>query len=160
MPPPSMPRPENTTLDSFASWLETALDSAAVAKPNPGRVAVHRLNQTEYANAIRDLLGLEADASKLVMADDADEQGFDNIAGVLSLSPALLERYLAAARTVSRLAVGDPTISPAFAIYEAPKSLVQEERISDDLPFGSRGGLAIHHLFPVDAEYLVKIRLR
>jgi hypothetical protein len=160
MPPPSLPRPEKTILDSFASWLETALDSAALAKPNPGRVAVHRLNQTEYANAIRDLLGLEVDGSKLVMADDPDEQGFDNIAAVLSLSPALLERYLSAARTVSRLAVGDPTIFPVFAIYEAPKSLVQEERISDDLPFGSRGGLAIHHLFPVDAEYLVKIRLR
>jgi mono/diheme cytochrome c family protein len=160
MPPPSMPRPEKTTLDAFASWLETALDSAEAAKPNPGRVAVHRLNQTEYANAIRDLLDLEVDSSKLVMADDADEQGFDNIAGVLSLSPALLERYLAAARTVSRLAVGDPTTSPAFAIYEAPKSLVQDERMSDELPFGSRGGLAIHHRFPVDAEYSVKIRLR
>lgn len=160
MPPPSMPRPEKTTLDSFASWLETALDNAAVAKPNPGRVAVHRLNQPEYSNAIRDLLGLEVDSSKLVMADDADEQGFNNIASVLSMSPALLERYLTAARTVSRLAVGDPTISPAFAIYESPKSLVQEERTSDDLPFGSRGGLAIHHLFPGDAEYSVKIRLR
>ena len=160
MPPPSMPRPDKATLDSFASWLETALDRASAASPNPGRVAVHRLNQAEYANAITDLLGLEIDSRTLVMADDADEQGFDNIAGVLSLSPALLERYLSAARTVSRLAVGDPVIAPAFATYDVPKALVQDDRISEDLPFGSRGGIAVHHRFPLDAEYVVKIRLR
>src|SRR6516164_8199944 len=124
MPPPSMPRPDKTALDTFTSRLETALDQASSADPNPGRVAVHRLNQAEYANAVRDLLGLEVDGRSLVLGDDADEQGFDNIAGVLSLSPALLERYLSAARTVSRLALGDPTIFPVFAIYEAPKSLV------------------------------------
>jgi cytochrome c551/c552 len=160
MPPPSMPRPEQTALDAFALHLETALDRASAATPYPGRVAVHRLNQTEYVNAVRDLLGLEVDGRSLVLGDDSDEQGFDNIAGVLSLSPALLERYLSAARTISRLAVGDPSIAPAFAMYDVPKGLVQDERTSEDLPFGSRGGVAIHHRFPLDAEYVVKIRLR
>jgi hypothetical protein len=160
MPPPSMPRPDKTAADAFASWLETALDQASAAHPNPGRVAVHRLNQTEYANAVRDLLGLEVDGRSLVLGDDADEQGFDNIAGVLSLSPALLERYLSAARTVSRLALGDPTIAPAFAMYDVPKGLVQDDRTSEDLPFGSRGGIAIHHRFPLDAEYVIRVRLR
>jgi hypothetical protein len=160
MPPPSMPRPDKKAFDTFTAWLETALDHASSANPNPGRVAVHRLNQAEYTNAVRDLLALDVDGRSLVLADDTDEQGFDNIAGVLSLSPALLERYLSAARTVSRLAVGDPTIAPAFAMYDVPKTLVQDERISEDLPFGSRGGAAIHHRFPVDAEYVVKIRLR
>jgi len=160
MPPPSMPRPDKIAVDAFSSWLETALDRASTANPNPGRVAVHRLNHTEYANAVRDLLGLDVDGLSLVMTDDADEQGFDNIAGVLSLSPALLERYLSAARTISRLALGDPAIAPAFANYDVPKALVQDDRISEDLPFGSRGGTAIHHQFPLDAEYTVKIRLR
>jgi hypothetical protein len=160
MPPPSMPRPDKTALDTFTSRLETALDQASSADPNPGRVAVHRLNQAEYANAVRDLLGLEVDGRSLVLGDDADEQGFDNIAGVLSLSPALLERYLSAARTVSRLALGDPTIAPAFAMYDVPKGLVQDGRTGEDLPFGSRGGIAIHHRFPVDAEYIVRVRLR
>ncbi|HXP89041.1 MAG TPA: DUF1592 domain-containing protein [Bryobacteraceae bacterium] len=160
MPPRSMPRPDKTALDAFATRLETALDRASAAKPNPGRVAVHRLNQTEYVNAVRDLLGLEVDGRSLVLADGSDEQGFDNIAGVLSLSPALLERYLSAARTISRLAVGDPSIAPAFAMYDVPKGLVQDDWISEDLPFGSRGGVAIHHRFPLDAEYVVKIRLR
>jgi hypothetical protein len=160
MPPPSMPRPDKTAADAFSSWLETALDRFSAASPNPGRVAVHRLNHSEYANAVRDLLGLDVDGRSLVIGDDADEQGFDNIAGVLSLSPALLERYLKAARTISRLALGDPTIAPAFAMYDVPKALVQDDRISEDLPFGSRGGIAIHHHFPLDAEYTVKIRLR
>jgi cytochrome c5 len=160
MPPPGMPRPDPAAVDAFASSLETALDLAAATHPNPGRVPVHRLNQTEYTNAVRDLLGLNIDAGSLVIADDADEQGFDNIAGVLSLSPALLERYLSAARTISRMALGDATLVPAFATYEAPKGLIQEERTSEDLPFGARGGIAIHHYFPLDAEYVVKIRLR
>jgi cytochrome c5 len=160
MPPPGMPRPDPAAVDAFASSLETALEHAAAAHPNPGRVAVHRLNQTEYTNAIHDLLGLNIDAGSLVIADDADEQGFDNIAGVLSLSPALLERYLSAARTISRIALGDPTLVPAFATYEAPKGLVQQERTGEDLPFGTRGGISIHHYFPLDAEYDIKIRLR
>jgi mono/diheme cytochrome c family protein len=160
MPPPSMPRPDKTAFDAFASWLEATLDRGSAANPNPGRVAVHRLNQAEYANAVRDLVGLEVDGRSLVLPDAADEHGFDNIAGVLSLSPALLERYLSAARTISRLAVGDRTTAPAFTIYDVPRALVQDDRMSEDLPFGSRGGTAIHHRFLLDAEYVVKIRLR
>ncbi len=160
MPPPSMPRPDKTAFDAFASWLEATLDRGSAANPNPGRVAVHRLNQAEYANAVRDLIGLEVDGRSLVLPDAADEHGFDNIAGVLSLSPALLERYLSAARTISRLAVGDRTMAPAFTMYDVPRALVQDDRMSEDLPFGSRGGAAIHHRFLLDAEYVVKIRLR
>ncbi|PWU04514.1 MAG: hypothetical protein C5B51_16545, partial [Terriglobia bacterium] len=160
MPPPSMPRPDKTALDGFANWLEAALDRASAASPNPGRIPVHRLNQVEYMNVVRDLLGLELDGRPPVLADDSDEQGFDNIAGVLSISPTHLERYLSAARSISRLAMGDVTLAPAFATYEVPKGLIQDDRTSEDLPFGSRGGIAIHHRFPVDAEYLVKIRLR
>ena len=160
MPPPRMPHPEKSASLAFASWLETGLDHAASAKPNPGRVGVHRLNRAEYANAIRDLLGLEVDGRALLPADDADQQGFDNIAGVLSVSPALLERYLSAARTVSRLAVGDPTLVPVFETYNVPKTLVQDAWMNEDLPFGTRGGGAVRHYFPLDAEYVVKIRLR
>jgi hypothetical protein len=160
MPPPSMPRPDKALLDGFANWLEAALDRASAANANPGRVPVHRLNQSEYTNVVRDLLGLELDGRPLVLADDSDEEGFDNIAGVLSISPTRLERYLSAARTISRLAVGDTAIAPAFATYDVPKGLVQDDRTSEDLPFGSRGGIAVHHRFPVDAEYVVKVRLR
>src|SRR5262249_11428459 len=110
MPPPGSPKPEDATYISVGDQLEKMLDAAAMANPNPGRVAVHRLNRTEYANAIRDLLGLRIDAKSLLSADEADQEGFDNVASVLSVSPALLEGYLSAARTISRLAVGDSTI--------------------------------------------------
>ena len=122
---------------------------------------MHRLNRTEYANAIRDLLGLEVDAKALLLPDEADE-GFDNVAASLALSPAHLERYLAAAREISRLALGDPALgrAPGSAIYKVPKLLEQDVRVSEDLPFGSRGGIAIRHNFPLDGEYVFKVRLR
>ena len=107
MPPPGRRRPESAALDAFATWLETELDREAAAHPNPGRVADHRLNRFEYGNAIRDLLALEIDAAELLPADESD-QGFDNIAEVLSMSPTLLGRYMFAARRISQLAVGDP----------------------------------------------------
>ena len=160
MPPPKMPHPAPAASKSFQTWLETMLDQAAKENPNPGRVGVHRLNRAEYANAVRDLLGLEIDAKSLLLADDADRQGFENVAGVLSVSPALLERYMSAARKISRLAVGDPTIVPVFETFDVPRTLVQEGQMGEDLPFGSRGGLAIHYYFPVDGEYAVRIRLR
>ena len=160
MPPPGVPRPDQGTYRSVTAWLETALDLAAAARPNPGRVAAHRLNRAEYANAIRDLFALEIDSRALLLADDSDEQGFDNIAGVLSVSPALLERYMSAARKISRLVVGDPTIPPVFDTYSVPKGLVQDGRVSEDLPFGSQGGLAVRHYFPMDGEYAVRIRLK
>jgi mono/diheme cytochrome c family protein len=160
MPPPGRPRPDRARYDGFRVWLESALDRVAAADPDPGRVPTHRLNRAEYANAIRDLLALEIDGETLLPADDTGH-GFDNLAGTLALSPALMERYLSAARRVSRLAVGDPAIPASFTseTYTVPITLVQNDRMSEDLPFGSRGGLAIRHRFPLDGEYVIRVRL-
>jgi mono/diheme cytochrome c family protein len=160
MPPPGRPRPDHATYREVVNQLEAALDNAAGVRPNPGRVAVHRLNRAEYTAAIRDLLGLEIDSKALLSSDEADQEGFDNVASVLSVSPALLENYLSAARTISRLAVGDTTIRPVIETFKISKALVQDERISDDLPFASRGGALIRHYFPVDGEYTIKALLR
>lgn len=161
MPPPGMPRPDEATSRSTVAWLETILDLAARANPNPGRVGVHRLNRAEYTNTIQALLAVEIDAKALLLPDEADE-GFDNVATSLTISPAHLERYLSAARKISRIAVGDPTIGtvPSFKVYPVPRLLNQDNRVSEDLPFGSRGGVAIRHNFPLDGEYLIKIRLQ
>jgi hypothetical protein len=160
MPPPGRPRPDRLTYSDMAARIETALDSAAASRPNPGRVAVHRLNRVEYANSIRDLLGLEIDSRSLLPADDSNQESFDNIASVLSVSPVLLEGYLSAATRVSRLAVGDSALVPLVDTYQIPKALVQDERTRDDLPFGSQGGTVVRHHFPVDGEYSVKVLLR
>jgi mono/diheme cytochrome c family protein len=160
MPPPGRPRPDVATTRAAAAAIERDLDTTAAAAPHPGRVPVHRLNRTEYANAIRDLLALDVDGRALLSADDADQEGFDNVASVLSVSPALLENYLAAARTVSRLAVGDPALRPVIGTFKISKALVQSERLGDDLPFGSQGGTLIRHHFPLDAEYTIKVLLR
>ena len=163
MPPVGRPRPDQETADGFLTWLETALDRAAAASPNPGRPAVRRLTGPEYSNAIKSLLAVEIDQRWLLFpADNVDEQGFGTNGDVLSISPALFERYLSAANRISRLAVGDPTVGPGFAAatYETPRLLYQDDRLSDDLPFGSRGGMAIRHYFPVDGEYELTIRLR
>ncbi len=159
MPPAGMPRPDQATYDSFATYLETALDSAAAAHPNPGRPVLHRLNRVEYTNAVHDLLAVEIDGETLLPADDS-RYGFDNIGDVLTVSPALLERYLSAARKISRLAIGDPDISPVFEGYTVPKYFVQDDRMNEALPFGSRGGIAVRHHFPLDGEYLLKVRLK
>src|SRR5580704_10728188 len=158
MPPSGAPRPDRATLDGFASTLETALDRAGAAHPNPGTAGLHRLNRTEYANAIRDLLSLDVDASALLPADDSSE-GFDNVADALAVSPALLERYVAAASKISRAAVGDPLVSAATVTYRVPGDLSQRDHI-EGLPLGTRGGILIQHTFPVDAEYSFKIRAR
>ena len=159
MPPLERPRPDESAYASLTKYLEDRIDRAAAAHPNPGRRhAVHRLNRSEYANAVRDLLAVEIDASTLLPADDSGF-GFDNIADVLSVSPMLTERYLSAARKVSRLAVGDPSLQPTTEVFSVDKRLRQDERVSDDLPFGSRGGLAVRHTFPVDGDYVVKIHL-
>jgi len=160
MPPAGSPRPDAATYQAVAASLEKDLDAAAAAKPYAGRVPVHRLNRSEYANAIRDLLGLEIDGRALLSSDEADQEGFDNVASVLSVSPALLENYLSAARTISRLAVGDLTRRPVVDTYKISKALVQDERLGDDFPFGSRGGALIRYYFPLDAEYTVKVLLR
>ena len=161
MPPVGRPRPDAASIDSFATYLESELDRAAAATPNPGRVPVHRLNRAEYTNAIRDLLALEINGPTLLPADEVGH-GFDNIAGNLTLSPALLERYMSAARRISRLAVGDPSIGPGYTsnIYGVPINKTQNDRMSEDLPFGSRAGLAVRHHFPLDGEYHLRIKLK
>ena len=159
MPPAGLPRPDQPSYNSFAAYLETALDRTAAAAPQPGRVAVHRLNRAEYTNAIRDLLGVDVDVESLLPADDSG-YGFDNIADVLSVSPMLLERYLSAAAKVSRLAVGDRGIRPNIETYDVSQVLAQDYRMSEDLPFASRGGVAFRHNFPLDGEYVIKVRLQ
>jgi mono/diheme cytochrome c family protein len=159
MPPAGMPRPDDATYKSFANYLETVLDQDAAAHPQPGRPAVHRLNRAEYTNAVRDLLALEIEGDALLPADDSG-YGFDNIADVLSVSPMLMERYMGAAAKVSRLAIGDPVSHQVEETYNVPQFLQQDVRMSEDLPFGSRGGLTIHHNFPTDGDYVIKIRLR
>ena len=159
MPPPGRPRPDQAAFDGFVAQLEAALDRAAAANPNPGHsAAFHRLSREQYRNAVRDLLALEVDAAELLPAD-APGYAFDNMAGVLTVSPVLMERYLSAARKVSRLAVGLPH-QPVVETYDVPLNLVQEDRLSEDFPLGSRGGAAFRHNFPVDAEYVIKVDLQ
>ena len=160
MPPAGRPRPDPAAALAFVTGVEAELDRAAASNVNPGRPAVHRLNRAEYANAIRDLLGVEVDVRTLLPADDADEHGFDNIADVLSVSPALLDRYMSAAKKVTRQALGRPLPGPVIETYNVPRLLVQNARLSEDLPFGSRGGIAVRHTFPVDGEYSIKIKLQ
>jgi len=161
MPPPGQPRPDKPALDAFIAWLGTQLDLSAERDRNPGRTgSVHRLNRFEYRNAVRDLLGLDIDVDALLPVDDADKNGFDNVATMLSVSPTLLERYLSAARKLSRLALGIPPVGPTTDTYKAPLLLDQNVATSDELPFGSRGGFAVRHYFPVDGEYVIKVRLR
>jgi hypothetical protein len=162
--PPAAARIRPTRAEALAvvSYLETSLDAAAAANPNPGRSAVHRLNRAEYSNAVRDLLEVDIKPGRWLPVDDSG-YGFDNIGAVLSTSPVLLERYLSAARRISRLAVGDPTQQPYEEIYEAPRDPftgVRNERVSDALPFDSRAGLAVEHFFPVDADYVFRVRFR
>ena len=157
MPPQPRPRPAGAVYDGFAAWLETALDAAAAADPRPGRPALHRLNRTEYANAIRDLLALDVDVTTLLPPDDSTH-GFDNIADALGVSPLLLESYVTAARKISRLAVANPAIPPSAETYVGAHDETQDTH-REGLPFGTRGGLRITHHFPVDGEYEIRIRL-
>jgi cytochrome c5 len=159
MPPAGAPHPDPQTYDSFTAFLTADLDRAAQGHPNPGRPAIHRLNRAEYTNAVRDLLAVEIDGNQLLPVDDSS-YGFDNIGDVLTVSPALLERYLSAARQISRLAVGDPAMAPSIDTYGVSERRMQDERDGEDLPFGSRGGIAVHHYFPLDAQYTLRIRLK
>ena len=158
MPPAGRPRPDREAYDSFAGWLETKLDHAAALDPHPGPSAVfHRLNRAEYANAIRDLLALEIDPTELLPADDAS-YGFDNIATSLRMSPTLVDRYLAAARKISRAAVGSAAVPPRTKVYHLPPDLPQERHL-EGLPFGTRGGTLVRHHFPQDGEYEFQAKL-
>ena len=160
MPPPGRPRPDGEVYDEVARSLETALDQAARAAPNPGQPPVHRLNRVEYRNAVRDLLVLELDETALLPPDESG-YGFDNIADILAVSPLLLDRYMAAAEKISRLALGDASsIRPAVEVHSVPYTKWQDGRMSEWLPFGSRGGLAVRHHFPVDGEYVIKLVLQ
>ena len=158
MPPIGRRRPDPPVMEAFASWLETELDREAREHPSPGRPADHRLNRFEYGNAIRDLLALEIDPSTLLPPDESD-QGFDNIAEVLSMSPTLLGRYLVAAQKISRLAVGDLTIGPSIETFDVSRGFRQDDRMSEALPIGTRGGMVVQHYFPLDGDYVVKVRL-
>jgi len=151
MPPQGMPRPDEATLDAFAASLEASIDRVALTRPNPGRSPLHRLNRSEYAAAIRDVLALDIDATALLPADD-EANGFDNIADVLKVSPSLLEQYLAAARRISALAVGNPAATPVGTVYRVPPDRAQGDHI-EGLPLGTRGGLLVRHNFPLDATY-------
>ena len=154
MPPPGLPRPSRQAADAFVSFLTTDLDRAAVARPNPGRPLLHRLNRAEYANAIRDLLALEVDVTTLLPPDDSSA-GFDNNADVLGVSPVLMERYLSAAMVLSAMAVGDTEVPPAETTFRPRADTVQAHQL-DGLPLGTRGGIVIRNTFPVDAEYIIK----
>ncbi len=158
MPPAPRPRPDAETYEAFTTWLETELDQAAAARPDPGRTdTFHRLNRSEYHNVIRDLLALDVDVTALLPADDGS-YGFDNIAGVLGISPTLLERYLSAAKKISRLAVGRPMPSATAETFRLVTDLTQDGRL-DDLPFGTRGGTRFLFTFPEDAEYVFRVQL-
>jgi hypothetical protein len=150
MPPQGMPRPDQATLERFTINLEQTLNRAALASPDPGHKPVHRLNRTEYGNAIRDLLDLEVDVADLLPADD-ESHGFDNIAGVLRMSPSLLEQYLAAARQIATLAIGSDRDVVRLA-YRIPPDDSQEDHV-EGLPLGTRGGMLFKHNFPQDAKY-------
>ena len=158
MPPSPRPRPDAAAYDRFVGWLEAELDRHAAANPDPGRTeAFHRLNRTEYHHAVRDLLDLEIDVAELLPADGAS-YGFDNIAGVLGVSPTLLERYLAAARKIARVAVGRPAPSATAEVFRLASDLPQDDWVAG-MPFGTRGGGAFRHTFPEDAEYDFRVTL-
>jgi hypothetical protein len=159
MPPVGLPRPDEATYKTLIATIESERDRAEQVRPNPGRPTLHRLNRTEYANAVRDLFALEVDLSELLPPDDAG-YGFDNIGDVLSVSPVLMEGYLSAARRISRSAIGDRNVAPAFTNYELPRSLIQNERMGEELPLGSRGGTALKYNFPLDADYVLRVHLQ
>jgi len=165
MPPEGMPRPDAALSATFMNWLVDALDHAAAAHPNPGRPTTHRLNRAEYSNAVRDLLDLDIHPGDLLPVDDSG-YGFDNVGSVLSVSPALLERYLSVSRLVSRVAVGDPATKAEEQDFTPPEARrvggarkARNETAGDDLPFDSSGGMAFSYYFPLDAEYLLRIKL-
>lgn len=155
MPPAGKPRPARAVLEAFAGELAARLDNASLIHPYPGSKSLHRLNRTEYANAVRDVLGLQVDVTTLLPADDSAE-GFDNIADVLGVSPTLIQSYISAAMKISRAAVGDRTMQPTLVKYSAPAGLSQKEHI-EGLPLGTRGGIRFTHNFPLDAEYEFRI---
>ncbi len=155
MPPPGNPEPGQPSVDAFVHWMESNLDKVEAAHPNPGRVALHRLNRKEYANAVRDLLAVQVNAEAILPQDDQAD-GFDNIANVLQVSPAFLDQYLSAARAVAVQAIGDPTPRPVGTQYHVPADESQFFHV-EGLPLGTRGGMQVVHEFPADGEYELNI---
>jgi hypothetical protein len=151
MPPAGARQPDRETRRAWVRGLEARLDAAAAAAPNPGRVALHRLNRTEYANAIADLLALEVDVEALLPKDD-ESDGFDNVANVLKVSPSFLEQYIAAARVISELAIGLPNTKRDSRVYYAKPGVNQNYHVAG-MPLGTRGGMLVEHFFPADGEY-------
>ena len=159
MPPVGMPRPDEKFYQDFLTHLKTGLHKASEQNPNPGReIAAHRLNRTEYTNAVRDLMGVEFDGAAMLPPDNSG--GFDNLGDLLTVSQVLLEKYMVTARMVTRLAIGDPNTEPDSHQYTVDPRLLQDERMSEDLPFGSRGGLAVDHRFPVDGIYELQVSMQ
>lgn len=158
MPPEGRPRPDEATLATFVTSLESALDQAAGERPNPGRVASRRLNRVEYVHAIEDLLGLEVNGEELLPSDMAGF-GFDNNAEVLSITPGLMSRYIAAATKISRAAIGSPDTRPVMQLYQLGYER-RDVRAGEEMPFATHGGLAVRHHFPLDGEYVFAVRLK
>ncbi|HEU4620072.1 MAG TPA: DUF1592 domain-containing protein [Gammaproteobacteria bacterium] len=155
MPPPGSPQPDRKRVDSLVGWLETSLDAAAAAHPNPGHVTLHRLNRTEYANAIEDLFGLKVDPKALLPKDD-ESDGFDNVADVLKVSPSFLDQYIGAARTVATLAVGDGAAKMDSRVFYAAPNTNQNYHV-EGMPLGTRGGMLVEQDFPVDGDYEISL---
>ena len=161
MPPPGRPRPDAAAYHRVAQALERGIDSAWAAASHPDRVpAVARLNRTQYSNAVRDLFAVDIDVRAMLPGDETADGSFDNVADALSISTAHLERYLSVARQVTRLATGLPPVAPGIERFEIPIHVLQEDRQSEDLPFGSRGGIAVRHVFPTSGDYLVRVKLQ
>ena len=158
MPPPGRPQPDGSSVEAFTVSLESALDRLAAATPNPGRVASRRLNRVEYVNAVEDLLALRVDGAEL-LPGDMSGLGFDNNADALAMTPALMARYTAAATKISRAAIGSPDNRPVRQVYSLGFE-TQSARMNEDMPFGTHGGLAARHLFPLDGEYVFTIRMK
>ncbi len=159
MPPAGMPRPDLATYESFAAYLETSLDKYGAKHPQPAFASLRRLNRTEYFNAIRELLAVEINDDTLLPPDDT-MYGFDNVGAVLTLSPLLAEQYIVAARTIRRLALGQPDMPPDMVTYNVPRYLMQDDWLGEAMPLGTRGGMTVKHHFPMDGEYIVRIRLQ
>jgi mono/diheme cytochrome c family protein len=154
MPPPGARQPDRAAVESFVGWLENSLDASAAANPNPGRVALHRLNRAEYANAIEDLFGMQIDVAALLPKDD-QASGFDNVANVLKVSPSFLDQYVSAARAVTNQAIGSAQPKPNSSVYRPGRG--DQSTHIEGLPLGTRGGLLVEHMFPADGEYKFNI---
>ena len=160
MPPAGMPRPDFETYGIMTSWLESELDDNWASNPNPGRVTpLHRMNRYEYNNAINELLGIDVDVMDLLPGDPTADGSFDNIASALPFTTAHMERYMSVARQVPRLATGLPPLAPSIAVYEIPLYMSQDWRQTEDMPFGTRGGVSVTHNFPIDGDYTIKVEL-